>query len=178
MLGKAISALTDFISQPYPGQSVIPYRARCTYDRRLLVGEEEEQILREISSHLLKLEEKIGSEKFNVEIAEEEIITYTGYRFNNHKFFPAWKLPPDHLFCQRSMEVLKAAGLAPDLTVYRFCTNGSASAGKRKIPTIGFGPGTEILAHTVDEYVALADLQKACMGYQAMMQCTLADREE
>ncbi len=39
LLGPAIMALTDIISDPYPGHSVIPSRCRVTYDRRLLPGE-------------------------------------------------------------------------------------------------------------------------------------------
>ena len=38
-LGDAVMALTDIISEPYPGYSVIPSRCRVTYDRRLLAGE-------------------------------------------------------------------------------------------------------------------------------------------
>jgi acetylornithine deacetylase/succinyl-diaminopimelate desuccinylase-like protein len=36
LLGDGIMALTDIISEPYPGYSVIPSRCKVTYDRRLL----------------------------------------------------------------------------------------------------------------------------------------------
>ena len=42
-----------------------------------------------------------------------------------------------------------------------FCTNGSESAGRRGIPTIGLGPGNEEDAHTIDESIALEQLEGA-----------------
>jgi acetylornithine deacetylase/succinyl-diaminopimelate desuccinylase-like protein len=50
---------------------------------------------------------------------------------------------------------------------YAFCTNGSGTAGMG-LPTIGFGPGDETLAHQHDEYVELSDLVAAARGYAAI----------
>ena len=44
-LGKGILELTDIISSPYPGASVVPEYCRATFDRRLLVGETEDDVL-------------------------------------------------------------------------------------------------------------------------------------
>ena len=44
-LGPGVLALTDIISDPYPAYSVIPSRCRVTYDRRLLAGETEADVL-------------------------------------------------------------------------------------------------------------------------------------
>ena len=44
-LGPAILELTDIISAPYPGASVLPVSCRVTFDRRLLVGEDEAAVL-------------------------------------------------------------------------------------------------------------------------------------
>ena len=38
LLGPAILALTDIISEPYPAYSVIPARCKATYDRRTPAG--------------------------------------------------------------------------------------------------------------------------------------------
>jgi len=48
-MGPAIFALTDIISDPYPGHSVIPSICRVTYDRRLLPGESAQRVLADIS---------------------------------------------------------------------------------------------------------------------------------
>ena len=68
---------------------------------------------------------------------------------------------------------LKQAGLDPEISAYRFCTNAAYSAGIAKIPTIGFGPGSEGSAHIVDEFISLNDLKKAAVGYQRMIESIL-----
>ena len=47
-LGKGILELTDIKSSPYPGASVVPSYCKATYDRRLLVGETKESVLKPI----------------------------------------------------------------------------------------------------------------------------------
>jgi acetylornithine deacetylase/succinyl-diaminopimelate desuccinylase-like protein len=56
------------------------------------------------------------------------------------------------------------------LGTFRFCTNGAYSAGISGIPTIGFGLGKETDAHTADESIAINDLLKATIGYQAIIE--------
>ena len=48
ILGKGILELTDIISSPYPGASVVPSICRATFDRRTLVGEDEAFILGQV----------------------------------------------------------------------------------------------------------------------------------
>ena len=48
ILGKGILELTDIISSPYPGASVVPSLCRATFDRRTLVGEDESVILGQV----------------------------------------------------------------------------------------------------------------------------------
>jgi acetylornithine deacetylase/succinyl-diaminopimelate desuccinylase-like protein len=64
-----------------------------------------------------------------------------------------------------ALGALRAAGIDPKVSTYKFCTNGSASAGIHHIPTIGFGPCAESQAHVVDEYVEIAELENAAKGY-------------
>lgn len=169
LLGDAIMVLTDMISHPYPGQSVIPFEAACTYDRRLLVGETEEGVLARLQEIIAQVKEENPNLNASVQIAAEEHNTYTGYRFHNKRFFPAWKLPEDHPYVLKAMEALRVSGHDPQISAYRFCTNGSASMGKRGIPTMGFGPGQENHAHIVDEFIDLDELAKAMKGYEALM---------
>ncbi len=158
LLGPGLMTLTDIISEPYPGNSVIPSRCLATYDRRLLPEETEASVL----AHLRTLPEMLDIE---VRIAEGRHITYTEAVLKATKFFPAWKLAPDHPLVQKALTGLRAAGLTPKLGAYRFCTNAAYSAGRASIPTIGFGPGTEARAHIVDEYITLDELNAAANGY-------------
>jgi len=157
-LGPALMALTDIISDPYPGHSVIPSRCRVTYDRRLLPDETVESVLAGLKT-IPELAE------IDLRIAEGEHATYTGATLAGPKFFPAWKLEPDHPLVQAGLAGLRGSGLNPDFSAYRFCTNAAYSAGRAGVPTIGFGPSTEAQAHIVDEYIELDQLFAASKGY-------------
>ena len=61
---------------------------------------------------------------------------------------------------QRCLSALQELGGTPILTHYSFCTNGSHYAGELGIPTVGYGPSPEALAHTIDEYVLVDQLTK------------------
>jgi len=167
LLGEAIMALTDIISDPYPGYSVIPSRCRVTYDRRLLAGETQEGVVKAIKA-------LPALENVNVTLAQGEHATYTGETLRGPKFFPAWKFSTDHPFVQSSLAGLQAAGLSPNLGAYRFCTNAAYSAGIAGVPTVGFGPSAEEQAHVVDEYIELAQLRAAAQGYLGIIESVLS----
>lgn len=169
VLGPAIMALTDIISDPYPGYSVIPSRCRVTYDRRLLAGETPAQVL----AALQALPSLAGAE-VRAGLAQGEHTAYTGAVLRGPKFFPAWVLPEDHPFAQGALRGLRAAGLDPAFGAYRFCTNAAYSAGQAGVPTVGFGPGAEGDAHVVDECLAVADLLTAARGYRGIVEAVLA----
>ena len=169
LLGPAILALTDIISEPYPGYSVTPSRCRTTYDRRLLTGETPEGVLNEITS-LPALREI----DFTAKIAQSEHRTYTGEKLHADKFFSAWELDDNDSFLQKSLKGLRASGLDPRLTAYRFCTNATYSKGIANVPTIGFGPGAEGDAHVVDERLSLTELEKTARGYRGIIDAVLA----
>lgn len=166
LLGSALLALTDIISDPYPGYSVIPSRCRVTYDRRLLAGETIESVLAPIS-------QLPQMDQVKVTIAEGEHTTYTRAILRGSKFFPAWKFPADHPFVRSALVGLRAAGLDPQLGAYQFCTNGAYSAGHANVPTVGFGPSTEGHAHMVDEHIELEHLYAAARGYLGIIEAVL-----
>ncbi|MBI4760048.1 MAG: YgeY family selenium metabolism-linked hydrolase [Chloroflexota bacterium] len=168
LLGPAILALTDIISEPYPGYSVIPSRCKVTYDRRLLPGETVEDALGGINS-LPALKDI----PFKAVIAQGEHRSYTGATLTCTKFFPAWELDTRHPFVQMALKGLREAGLSPQLSAYRFCTNAAYSMGQAGVPTVGFGPGTEADAHVVDERLSLEALEKAAEGYRGIIQAVL-----
>ncbi|WP_243661448.1 YgeY family selenium metabolism-linked hydrolase [Miniphocaeibacter halophilus] len=163
-LGEGILVLTDIISKPYPGSSVIPDYCRATYDRRLLVGETVESVLKPIEEIVAKFKEEKGIEA-RVSIAEEEKTCYTGEKISSSRFFPGWIYNKDELLIKKAYEGLLNSGLDPEITNYSFCTNGSHYAGEKGIITIGFGPSHENIAHTDDEYIEVDQLDKALNGY-------------
>lgn len=169
IMGPALFALTDIVSAPYPGHSVIPSICKVTYDRRLLPGEHTANVLAAITDN-----PALADIQLQAEIAAGEYTAFTGAPLRAEKFFPAWVLPATDSFVAGSLAALHGAGIAAELTAYRFCTNAAYSAGIAGVPTIGFGPATEADAHVIDERLRIADLIAAAQGYQAIIAATLA----
>jgi putative selenium metabolism hydrolase len=168
VLGPGSIVLTDIISEPHPGHSVIPYRCDVTYDRRLLPADSKESLLNELKSL-----PGLADIEYSVALADMEERTYSGSLLKGEKFFPAWVFPETHPFVQSALRGLKSAGLNPQVGAYRFCTNAAYCAGVAGIPTVGFGIGREEDAHIVDESIAVADLLTAAKGYQGIIYSTL-----
>ena len=163
-LGDGILVLTDIKSSPYPGSSVIPNNCRATYDRRLLVDETPESVLKPIQEVLDRLKKEKDIEA-KVYLAEETKYCYTGEKISSSRFFPGWLYDENEELIKKAYCGLKNSGLDPEITNYSFCTNGSHYAGEKGIITIGFGPSNESLAHKDDEYIELEQLDKALNGY-------------
>jgi acetylornithine deacetylase/succinyl-diaminopimelate desuccinylase-like protein len=175
LLGPAILALTDIISDPYPAYSVIPSRCRVTYDRRLLPGETVESVLASFRNPMDSAGiAQLVDVDLRVTVAQGEHRTYTGVLLRGPKFLPAWVFPEDHPFVQAALAGLRAAGLDPRFGAYRFCTNAAYSAGTAGVPTIGFGPGREEDAHVVDERVQVSTLLAAERGYRGIIEAVLS----
>lgn len=172
-LGRGISVLTDIVSKPYPGASVVPYYAVATLDRRLLSGEDKESVLKDYEAVLAQLHLIDPDADMTISFARGKEKTYTGQTIEGVRFFPAWKFEPDSEFAALALKALENVGLPPTLETYAFCTNGSKSAGELGIPTIGFGPGEERLAHIDDEYILLAEVLQACKVYSEIMRLSL-----
>ena len=169
VLGKGILELTDIKSSPYPGSSVVPSYCKVTFDRRLLVNETKESVLKPIEDLIekIKSEDKDFDVKVSYSAGEEKC--YTGATISAERFFPAWLFDENEEFVEVPFENLKKVNPEIKISHYSFCTNGSHFAGEAGIPTIGFGPSPENLAHTDDEYIEINQLTAATEGYSAIM---------
>jgi len=172
-LGDGILELTDIKSSPYPGASVVPDYCKVTFDRRLLIGETKESVLKPIQDIILELEKEDPHFKAKAYYAVGEENCYTGNKIQGERFFPAWLFDEEEDFIRKAFQGLKDAGLNPSITHYSFCTNGSHYAGEANIKTIGFGPSKENLAHIVDEYIEIDQLLKATRGYYGIIKALL-----
>ncbi len=170
IMGPAIFALTDIVSAPHPGHSVIPSICKVTYDRRLLPDERRDDVLAAITSL-----PALADIQLQAEIAVGEYTAFTGDAAQCEKFFPAWLLPEDDAFVAGSLWLrCTPLALRPRPSAYRFCTNAAYSAGIAGVPTVGFGPATEADAHVIDERLRIDDLLAAAKGYRAIIEATLA----
>ena len=174
MAGDGIMVLTDIKSEPYPGASVVPHYCRATFDRRLLAGETRESVLAPIRDIIEERKRLDPTLEARVSYPIGKATCATGETVEAERFFAPWWFAPDERIL-RVKAALEARGYAPEITGYSFCTNGSFYAGEAGIPTFGFGPSREDLAHTVDEYIRLDDLYAAVDGYLAALHALLDD---
>jgi putative selenium metabolism hydrolase len=167
-LGYGVMEVTDVKSNPYPGLSVIPEHCAATFDRRLLVGEFEDDILASLQPALDEVRAEIPELQVQVSIPRTDVTTFPGTPLIAPKFSPAWLFEDNHPAVRAALESLEQGGIGTKTRTYSFCTNGSESAGRRGIVTLGYGPGTEEQAHRVDESVPIEQLMRAAQGYAAL----------
>lgn len=168
-LGDAILVITDVISRPYPGLSVVPDLCVATYDRRTLPGERAEEVISQVEQIVNAIAGRHGTAA-RVTIAIDQFAGYPGALVEAPNFAPAWEIAQDHPVVTAARAALRAAALPDSTGTWAFCTNASASAGTHGIPTIGYGPGDETLAHRVDEHIGLSELHDGARGFAAVAQ--------
>ena len=166
VLGRGILVATEATTEPMPGVSVVPSRAGLRLDRRTLPEESSDAVLNELIP-ALDAARAVGAYA-SAEITTGELMTYTGHRLRGERFLPAWITPPDGALAQAAERALSVALGAVEVSNYGFCTNGSLTAGRLGIPTIGFGPGNPEQAHQADEHIPVSDLERGRTGFAAL----------
>ena len=172
-LGPAMIALTNLKSDPYPNVSVLPDRCVATYDRRTVLGESAADVLEPLRELAGRIAGRAGA-RVDIDLARSGFTTWTGVEVATESFAPAWCFPATEWPAAQAIRAIGAAGLDPRPGYYQFCTNGSASAGRHAIPTLGFGPGDPGRAHTTDESIDLGDLYLGAYGYAVLLRALLA----
>ncbi|AGW95316.1 MULTISPECIES: YgeY family selenium metabolism-linked hydrolase [Cupriavidus] len=165
VLGAALLVPTDIVSSPYPSISMIPTSTTIRFDRRTLDGETREDVLGQIDACL----RAAGLHNFSLAVSADEVRTFTGESARPTRWLPAWQQPDSAPLVQAAVRAIAQAGRSPQVGSWAFCTNGSESAGRRRIPTIGLGPGCEEDAHTIDESIALEQLEGAREIYRNLV---------
>lgn len=163
-VGQALLVPTDIISDPHPSISLIPSSVTVRFDRRTLVGESSESVLKEMEQCV----QGAGVEGFSLELVDSQVQTYTGQQASPERDLPAWRLDESAPLAQAMVQAVQQAGRVVEMDTWWFCANGSESAGRRGIPTIGLGPGEEAQAHTADESVAIDDVLGAKDIYEQL----------
>ena len=163
-LGHGKITLSD-MQVKTPSINAVPDEAVIYIDRRLTFGETKERAIAQVRA-------LIPSEHQDAITVAEMVYdepSYTGFVFPVDKYFPAWALDEAHPLVQAGQQARSLLGL-PDAPTgkWDFSTNGTYWAGKAGIPSIGFGPGDEVTAHTVNEHVSLNDVVQATAFYAAL----------
>jgi putative selenium metabolism hydrolase len=159
-MGAGSIAVTR-ISSSAGSLNSIPELCELIIDRRLTLGETEARAIAELQGVINR--EHIRAD---VSTLTYELVSYTGYEQSGRKYFPPWLLTEDDPVVRKASRALeRVLGARPKLGIWPFSTDGAYTMGSCGIPTIGFGPGDEKLAHTTDERVRLADVALAATGY-------------
>jgi acetylornithine deacetylase/succinyl-diaminopimelate desuccinylase-like protein len=88
--------------------------------------------------------------------------SYTGLVKEVDAYFPAWAIPEEDKVTQTLVEACRRNfDKAPFVDKWTFSTNGVATMGLHRIPTIGFGPGREEEAHAPNEKILKQELVEA-----------------
>jgi putative selenium metabolism hydrolase len=167
-LGKG-TVTVSFIECTTPSLNAVPDSARIVLDRRLTAGESPEGALAEVRAL-----PSLGD-------AEVGLLTYRGrswrgFEVVQEEAYPTWVLPEEHPLVEGAAAAIEAVvGARPAISRWTFSTNGVATMGRLGIPTVGFAPGREELAHSTEEHVKVADLVAATAAY-ALMPEALATR--
>ncbi len=160
--GPAIMVPTDVISIPYPSVSSIPPGVAIRYDRRTLPGEITARVLETLRDRLAT----IDPDAFTLRVSDGPVTAYTGRVFDAARDLAAWLFERSMPLVQAAAASVVSVGRPAEFGCYSFCTNGSESAGRRGIPTVGLGPGDEADAHTADESVLVAEVFQAATAYR------------
>jgi putative selenium metabolism hydrolase len=150
------------VSSVTPSDNAVPDECRIFIDRRVTFGETPETVIAAI--------ETIIPDDTRDDFAIEQLVydtpSHTGAVFVYDKYFPAWALEETDPFVVAGKEAIKALWSREEPAgKWDFSTNGNYWRGKAGIPSIGFGPGDEIYAHSVDEHVPLDDVVEATKFY-------------
>lgn len=157
-LGKGSVCVTKVDSQTN-SLNCIPHEVELYLDRRLTAGETCDSALAEIRALPSFADAR-------VELLDYEARSWRGTRAAQEKYYPTWVLDEDHPLVQAGVAAATIANeRPPKVTKWDFSTNGVATMGRHHIPTIGYAPGLEELAHTTEEWIAAADLVTACVFY-------------
>lgn len=169
VLGRATLTPTVIETWPRSG-NVIPDRIRVTLDMRVLPGWDEDRAVADLRALLAARVPAIDGVRVEVLPGRVTHRAWTGWEDEHSNFTPGFLLPDEHPVVEAAVAALRAAtGTTPAVRQWKFGTDGGHSCGTHGIPTIGYAPGQETLAHTNRERLDLAQARRAFDAYPALI---------
>jgi len=163
-LGKGSITISE-IRSTAPSLCAVADSATIHLDRRLTRGETMDSALREIMSL-----SSVKKSNAKVSVPEYTPKSYTGLKYPTGAYYPIWALEKTDPLVQTAVQAYEAQFQEmPDVDKWVFSTNGVATMGSFKIPTIGYGPGEEKYAHSANELVPVQHLVKALSFYSSFV---------
>lgn len=142
--------------------NAVPSECSIYLDRRLVLGETEEDVRREMDALIA------GKDAF-WEVGTLHRKSWTGAELRYEPLHAPWKIDEGHELTRAcNAAYADVFGGAPRYDFWDFGTN-AVTPVALGIPTIGFGPGEYKLAHMVDENCEVSKIKDACRFYMALI---------
>lgn len=153
----------SYIDCKTPSLCAVPDQAYIHLDRRLTFGETKSLALRQVREALKK-----AGVKGDVRVLKYAKPTYTGLVYETESYFPTWCEPEDAPQVAAAVNTYRSLfKKKPKVGRWTFSTNGVSIAGMFGIPSVGFGPAPESVAHTVNDSVPIEHMVKCAAFYAA-----------
>jgi putative selenium metabolism hydrolase len=138
--------------------NVVPGEVWLTCDWRNVPGEAPERA----RAALERLARGVADPGLEIEVTipVQPMVSWTGRSMDTSAAHPAYLLPADHPAVVAATMVAAECGASEGAGLWHFATDGSHFFEAGWTP-VGFGPGDEALAHTVDEHVEITSLELA-----------------
>jgi putative selenium metabolism hydrolase len=170
-LGKGSITISD-IRATSPSLCAVADSCTVHLDRRLTRGETLEAAVAQIEA--LPSVQAVEATVTVLDYARE---AYTGLTYPVQKYYPTWTMEEDHpLIVAAAKTAAAVLGEPPRVDKWGFSTNGVATCGLFGVPTVGFGPGHEIHAHSPEDQVPVDHLTKCAAFYAAFPRFYLETR--
>ncbi len=168
-LGRSDLRIKDMRYSGYQPQDEVN-EFRIVVDRGFIPEETEGFILNKaktIAKTVYKQEPDIAVSTL---LARQRVKTYTGLELMSEKQFKPWAMESHEPFALESLKALNENGFKSDFGYWKkIITEGSYTYGQLKIPTIGFGAGSETAPEAEQDSLATDKIEKAVYGQTAIV---------
>jgi acetylornithine deacetylase/succinyl-diaminopimelate desuccinylase-like protein len=180
----AASIISSQIKADYPERNTGEYElqapefqagksASIRLKLRLNSSEKAQEVVTRVENRAHVASQSAGIMAVNGFLRKETKNMYTGSSSQALHNVPAWLTDPFHPMMETARQSLAAAGCAVRTGKWKLKNLGMGTAGGLLwndfgIPTIGYGPGQEEMAHAVNECVAVKSIEEAIYGSAVM----------
>lgn len=153
-------------------------RATIQMERRLSPSDNVGVLLSQTKHEATMAAHASGAVAVGVMVRQERQRLYTGRKTVVRRVVHAWSTDPFHPLMERARQALSAADCMVRPGRWNLGRMGMGTAGSVltrdfQIPTIGYGPGAEDKAHSVNECVDVKHLAEAVYGTAAIVHCLI-----
>ncbi|MBN1610219.1 MAG: M20/M25/M40 family metallo-hydrolase [Polyangiaceae bacterium] len=149
-------------------------RALVRLQRRLLMGESLDNVLKEVRQASTESARPAGSVGIDIDVSEERQQLATGHTRSVRRLASPWLTDPFSTLPRRAFQALSVADCPARTGQWTLDRLGMGTPGctlvtELGIPTIGYGPGREEMAHACNEYVETEKIGQASYGTAAIV---------